>query len=626
MEFRAETLTGPSLFRQPQTPIPICHFFQDHRFSAPLFPGGLITPFARGQGAAMPPVDMTKETIDAARLKRVRWFFVRMIGQMIVFDVLFSLPLLRWLKPPAVPRWQKVARRYKAMAVELGGVLIKLGQFVSTRVDLLPPEVLHELAGLQDRVVPAPLEDVVHQVEADFGRPLADIFPRFTAEPVGSASLAQAHAAVLSDGASVVVKVLRPGIDVLVATDLAVMAQVCRWLNRFEHIRRRMNLDQLMEEFTATTMRELDMVLEMENLRRFAEDFDDDPHIYVPAVVEDYCARKTLTLENVAYVKINDIETLASWGIDPRQVADRLYDTYMKQIFVTNFIHVDPHPGNLFVRPLPSADEKTAGETPFAPGDPPVFSRKRTFQIAFIDFGMTAEIPPRFKAALRAMAIGVGTRDARKIVQAYVTAGVLQPGVDTVRLEAAHEDWFNRLWGIRMGKIHEVAYDEARYFLKEYRDLITDIPFQLQGEMLFVGRAVGILAGLATQLDPEFDPWEKSIPYARGFAKEELKLNWKELPDEIVLLGRHLFRIPAVLDQVLDKARHGSLAIQVSLSPETRKAIRRIDLSVKRFAWMVLSAGLLISGVNLYIAHHIRLGAVSVILSVLVFLWGMRKT
>jgi len=573
-----------------------------------------------------PPVDLTKEAIDAARHKRVRWFFVRMIGQMIVFDVLFSLPLLRWLKPPAVPRWQKVARRYKAMAVELGGVLIKLGQFVSTRVDLLPPEVLHELAGLQDRVAPAPLEDVVRQVEADFCCPLADIFPRFVAEPVGSASLAQAHAADLADGTSVVVKVLRPGIDVLVATDLAVMAQVCRWLNRFERIRRRMNLDQLMEEFTATTVKELDMVMELEHLRRFAKDFDEDPRVCVPAVVSDYCARKTLTLENVAYVKVNDIETLASWGIDSRQVAGRLYDTYMKQIFVTNFIHVDPHPGNLFVRPLPSADEKAAGEAPFAPGDPPVFSHKRPFQIAFIDFGMTAEIPPRFKAALRAMAIGVGTRDARKIVQAYVTAGVLQPGVDTVRLEAAHEDWFNRLWGIRMGKIHEVAYEEARYFLKEYRDLITDIPFQLQGEMLFVGRAVGILAGLATQLDPDFDPWEKSIPYARAFAKEELKLNWKELPDEIVLLGRHLFRIPAILDQVLDKARQGSLAIQVSLSPETRKAIRRIDLSVKRFAWMVLSAGLLISGVNLYIAHHVRLGAAFMVLSVLVFLWGMRKT
>lgn len=548
-----------------------------------------------------------------------------MIVQMVIFDIIFSLPILRLIKPPALPRWKKVSRRYREMAVEMGGVLIKLGQFLSTRIDLLPPEVIHELTGLQDKVAPAVFETVVCQVEKDFSRPLSRIFPVFSREPIGSASLAQAHEAQLPDGTIVVVKVLRPGITVLVATDLAVMAKVCRWLNRFNNIHSRMNLDQLMREFTATTLKELDMLEELANLKRFSNDFEKDPHVYVPRVHEAYCGPATLTLENVAYVKINDIDTLGEWGINHCQVADRLYDIYMKQIFDTNFIHVDPHPGNLFVRPLPLEDEITEGVDEFSPGDAPVYFPQRPFQIVFIDFGMTAVIPQRIKAALRTMAIGIGTRDARKVVQAYVTAGALQPGVDTIRLEAAHEDWFNRLWGIRMGNVQAVAYEEARYFLKEYRDLITDIPFQLQGEMLFIGRAVGILAGMATQLDPEFDPWSKSIPYARAFAREEMKINWKDLPEEIVMLARHLFRIPAILDQVLDKARHGSLAIQVSLSPETRKAIRRIDLSVKRFGWMVLSAGLLVSGVNLFIARHIQLGVTFMILAVLVFLWGLRK-
>ena len=567
-----------------------------------------------------------KGPIDPRRYRKVRWFFFKTLLQMVLLDAIFSLPLLRWVKPPALPRWQKVARRYKQMAVEMGGVLIKLGQFISTRVDLLPPEVLQELAGLQDRVPPATYEAVVQRVEKDFACKLSLVFPSFAATPIGSASLAQAHAARLPDGTEVIVKVLRPNIEVLVATDLEVMEQVCGWLNRFGHIRARMNLDQLMDEFAATTHTELDMAAELSNLKRFAEDFASDPQVYVPHAYEAYCRTTLLTLENVAYVKINDLDSLTAWGIAPAQVADRLYDIYMKQIFVTNFIHVDPHPGNLFVRPLPVNGERTDSEKPFVPGDRPVHARDRPFQLVFIDFGMTAIIPRHFKAALRSMAIGVGTRDARKVVQAYITAGVLQPGVDTLRLEAAHEDWFNRLWGIHMGRFHEVAYEEARYFLKEYRDLITSIPFQLQGEMLFVGRAVGILAGMATQLDPEFDPWEKSIPYAREFAREELRFNWKELPDEVLLIGRHLMRIPASLDQVLDKARHGSLAIQVSLSPETRKAIKRIDLSVKRFAWMVLSAGMLISGVNLYIAHHVRLGGLFIILSALVFLWGLRKS
>jgi predicted unusual protein kinase regulating ubiquinone biosynthesis (AarF/ABC1/UbiB family) len=566
-----------------------------------------------------------RSAIDPVRQRRVRRFFLRTIRQMIIFDILFSLPVLRWFRPPTIPRWQRAARQYRELAVEMGGVLIKLGQFLSTRIDLLPPVVIHELSGLQDRVAPAPFEAVASQVENDFSSPRSRIFPVFARQPIGSASLAQAHAARLPDGRAVVVKVLRPGIDVLVSTDLAVMREVCRWLNRFGHVRSRMNLDQLMDEFTATTLKELDMRQEMANLNRFAADFESDPHVYVPRIHEAYCGPTTLTLENVAYVKINDIEALAAWGIDRGQVADRLYDIYMKQIFATNFIHVDPHPGNLFVRPLPHADETAAGTDDFLPDDTPVHWPGRPFQIVFIDFGMTAVIPQRIKAALRAMAIGIGTRDARKIVQAYVTAGALQPGVDTIRLEVAHEDWFNRLWGIRMGGMQAVAYEEVRYFLKEYRDLITDIPFQIQGEMLFIGRAVGILAGLTTQIDPEFDPWAKSMPYARLFAKEELKLDWKDLPGEFLLLARHLIRIPAILDQVLDKARHGSLSIQVSLSPETRKAIKRIDLSVKRFAWMVLAAGLVVSGVNLYIASHLHLGITFMIFSILVFLWGLRK-
>jgi predicted unusual protein kinase regulating ubiquinone biosynthesis (AarF/ABC1/UbiB family) len=204
-------------------------------------------------------------------------------------------------------------------------------------------------------------------------------------------------------------------------------------------------------------------------------------------------------------------------------------------------------------------------------------------------------------------------------------AGVVRPGIDLKRLEDAHEDWFKRIWGLRMGKIQEVAYREMRYFMREYRDLIAETPFQFQAEMLFVARAIGILAGMATHLDTDFDPWAKAIPYAKQFAKEELRADWKGWPEEAILWGNHLVKIPANLDTVLEKARQGNLAIQVSLSPQTRSAIRRIDLSVKRFSWMVLAAGLLVSGVNLYIAHHNGLGVLCILLALVVFLWGVRK-
>lgn len=564
--------------------------------------------------------------IDLKRYRKIWRFFLRVLGQMILWDVVFTLPGLRWARPSPLPRWQAVARAYKVLALEMGGVLIKLGQFLSIRVDILPPEVTVELAGLQDEVPPAPFDAIVAQIEEDFNGPLSRCFNRISPTPLGAASLAQAHRAELQDGREVVIKVLRPGIHRLVETDLTVLGRVCHWLKMFKHIRNRINIDLVLEEFNATTRAELDLFAEMENVQRFAELFAEDPGICIPRVYEDHCADRTLTLENVFYIKIIDVHAMEQCGIEPAAVAARLYDTYMTQVFINNVVHVDPHPGNLFVKPLPTPDEKDEKPAGFFPGDPVPYAPNRPFQIVFIDFGMTATIPERLKKAMRAFAIGVGTRDARKMIQAYSLAGALQPGADLHRLEEAHEDWFNRIWGMRMGKFHEVAFREANYFFREYRGLIAETPFQFQADALFISRAIGILVGIATRLDPDFDPWIKTVPYAKKFARDELKAEWHDGPEEVLLLARQILKIPGQFERVIDRAIQGSLSVQVSLSLDTRQAIKRIDVSVKRFSWMVLSTGLLVSGTNLYISGKDRpLSHILIILSVLAFLWGLRK-
>lgn len=578
-----------------------------------------------GQTSGKPPVSDTGLPVDRKRFRRVRWFFVKVLAQVLWWDYLFSLPVLRWFRPPPLPRWQRVSRGYRDMAMDLGGVLIKLGQFLSTRIDLLPPEVTRELAGLQDSVAPEKPDRILAAVEAEFGRPVDDVFTLFARNPMGAASLAQAHLAVLPDYEEVIVKVLRPGIDRLVETDLAVIRLVCRWLKHFRYVRNRMDLDRLVDEFTATTREELDLVKEGRNLERFARDFEDDPDVCVPEIYNAHSTARILTMENVAYIKIGATSALEACGIRCSQVAKRLYDIYMKQIFETNFVHVDPHPGNLFVKPLPHPDEKGAGVTGFSRCDIIPYKKERPFQIVFIDFGMTAVIPDQLKTAMRTGAIGIGTQDARKLIQAYTMAGMLQPGADLRRLEEAHENWMQRIWGVRMGRLREVAFKEARYFLQEYRDLIKDTPFQFPSNLLFIGRAIGILSGISTDLDPEFDPWAQTLPYARRFAREELKAEWQGLPEEVMMMGRHMWKIPTRLDQVLNKARLGSLAVQVSLSPETRKAIRRIDVSVKRFTWIVLTAALLVAGVNLHIAGDSSLSNGMFVLSALSFIWGFRR-
>lgn len=561
------------------------------------------------------------------RYRMVKRFFFRVLIQTLWWDGLFGLPLLRWFQPAAHIRWQQIAKRYKELAQEKGGLLIKFGQFLSTRVDLFPTEVTRELAGLQDSVEPVPAEDIMDVIEADFHRPIKLMFSKFVEDPVGSASLAQAHEVVLLSGETAIVKVLRPLTFRIVETDLRAIGALCEWLKVFKKVRQSVDLNRLLEEFSDTTLKELDMIKEKENIKEFIKDFKDDPQIYVPRIYEDYCSPKVLTLENVGYIKIADIAAMGACGIQNKQVADRLYDIYMHQIFVTNFVHVDPHPGNLFIKPMPVAEEIEKGIIAFAPGEPVPYKRNRPFQIVFIDFGMMAEVSERLKAAMRMYAMGLGTQDARKIVQSYIMAGTLQPGADLRQLEEMHQEWLQKVWGLRLHKIQETAFREVRYLMREYRDLILETPFQVQADMLFIGRAVAILAGLTSLIDPKFDPWSKTLAYAKRFAKEEIAQEWQGFWDEILLLGKNIRSIPELFEQVLTRAKQGALVVQVSLSPQTRRAIGRIDQSVRRFAWMVAAAGLLISGVNLHIAGHgTPYGTTLLGLSFLAFLWGLRKT
>jgi len=562
--------------------------------------------------------------IDTKRYRKVRRFFARAFLHVIWWDIILNRPILRWFRRPPLPRWQKITRRYRDLAVEMGGVLIKLGQFLSIRVDGLPPEGTGELAGLQDEIPPEPFERVAAQIEADFGRPLSDIFRRFDPEPLGAASLAQAHCACLLSGEEVVVKALRPGIETLVETDLAAIALAIRWLKFYNRISNRVNLDWLAEEFATITRNELDMKAEGKNAEQFARNFADDPQVYLPQIYWDYSAARTLTLENVGYIKIADLDGIEAAGISRAAVAKKFYSVYMEQVFVTNFVHADPHPGNVFVRPLRHPDEPE--DTIFSPGAPVPHQPERPFQLVFVDFGMMAVIPERLRSALRDYAIGAGTRDAHKVVQAYADAGVLLPGADLNRLEQATADMFKRVWGVRMGQIKDLAEGEMRYFMSEYRDIVYEAPFQFPADMLFVVRAVGILSGMATNLDPNFDPWAATIPFAERLAKEELQNNWQGWLEEAVSLGQLLFRLPNRVDQVLTLAQRGNLPVQAALAPDTRKMLSRLEGAVNRLAWMVVAAALLLAGANLLAAGQTALGAGLMVGAALVLVWGLLRS
>ncbi|HEY8019977.1 MAG TPA: AarF/UbiB family protein [Thermoanaerobaculia bacterium] len=540
-----------------------------------------------------------RQRIDFRRYRKLRRFVARTFLHVLWWDIVLAAPPLARFRRPAHERWRGIARRYRALAIDMGGVLIKLGQFLSVRVDLLPADVIRELSGLQDEVPPGPFASIVRQLEEDFGRPLAGCFAAIDPQPVGAASLAQVHRARLLGGEEVVVKVLRPGIDVLVETDLVAAALALRLLRFSRRVRRRVDLERVEREFRTTTQNELDLAAEGRNAERFAADFAGDESVRVPRVFWEASARRTLTLEDVGYLKIADLPALERAGIDRREVARALYRAYMQQIFVHHFVHADPHPGNLFVAPLPAA-----GEASFAPGDPVPFREGRGFALVFVDFGMVAAIPEHLRRALREYVIALGTRDAAGMVQAYLAAGVLLPGADLGRLEQAHRALFDRFWGVSLGQLREVAFSEAGYFLREYRDLLYEAPFQVQVDLLFVSRAVGLLSGMATTLDAEFDPWAETIPFAERLAAEEvegLRRGWREWLGEGLLQGRALLGLPRRLEDLLARAERGELTVQSALTPEAKRTIQHLERSAHRLAWTVLAAALLIGAVLLHV-------------------------
>ena len=520
-----------------------------------------------------------------SRARRVRRFFLGALLHALWWDVILNRAVLRRLRTDPMDRWRRIAREYRSLAVELGGVLIKLGQFLSARLDVIPAEIAAELAELQDEVPPADFDSVADRITADLGHPLGELFTRIDAATLGAASLAQVHRAELDDGREVVVKVLRPDIETIVETDLAAFADGTRWLKLWRPLRRRVDVDWIHREFAAVTRRELDLAAEGRSVERFARDMADDATILIPDIVWERSGTGVLTMTNVAGIRIADTDALDAAGVDRSELARRLYRVYMRQFFDTHFIHADPHPGNLFVHPLPH--------------DPDAAETSTGFRIAFVDFGMTTEIPVRLRDALREFAIGLGTRDARRVVDSYLKAGTLLPEADVDRMVIAHEAVFDRFWGVPLAEMRDVALTEGQQLAREFSDLIFDAPVQLQADMIFSLRAVGLLAGLCSRLDPGFDPWQETIPFAQRFARDAE-------PRLVAGLGefvQSLVRLPRRLQSALDRAEHGQLTVRTSWSPASARRVDLVIRVVRRLAWVVAAGGLLISGAVLRAAN-----------------------
>ncbi len=426
------------------------------------------------------------------------------------------------------------ARRFRHTAVDLGGLLIKLGQFFSTRVDVFPQPTINELAGLQDEVQAVPFADVRQVAEEDFSRSLEEIYARVEEMPLASASLGQVHRGWLTSGEEVAIKIQRPGIDELVRIDLKAIALVVKVIKRLTDWERRIDLDAIYDEFATTLLDELDYIKEGHNAETIAGNTKDE-NILFPKIYWNYTTHRVLTMEFMEGVKITNYEELARLGVDRGNIARTLLKSYINQILADGFFHADPHPGNLFVN--------------------------QQGKLVMLDFGMVGSIPPELKEILVDLVLALVKRDNIQVVGFFKKIGFLRYDADTELVARA----VGMLLEETLGTGIDFANADFSGFLTDLESLLYEQPFQIPAQFTFMGRALGTLYGICVGLDPNFNFLDEAKPYLTSFARKEAGV-WEAIKEKSTRFGASLIEIPTLAEKVLHRMDKGDLTIKISQS------------------------------------------------------------
>ena len=542
---------------------------------------------------------MTDSPSMRARYRRILRFASRYLVQTWWYELFLPrIGLSRIAERTRTKRMLRIARRFRVLAIDLGGLMIKVGQFMSSRLDVLPPEITSELEGLQDEVPAVPFAAIRTLAEAELGATLESVFTFVDPTPVAAASLGQAHRARLTDAVAedtglhdVVLKIQRPGIDLIVDVDLRALRRVGGWLSRVRLVSDRVDMPALVEEFAHTSLEEIDYLHEAQNAERFAENFAEDDRVSVPQIVWERSTRRVLTLEDVTAIKANDGAALRAAGIDPSEVAHAFAAVMFDQLFSHGFFHADPHPGNIFV-------------TPQSDGG---------WRFTFIDFGMMGEVPPTLRQGLRQLLIAAASRDGRGMVAGIQNVGVLLPSADTTELERAMTKLFGRFGGMGFAELQEVDPREFRAFADEFGDVVRTLPFQLPENFLLIVRAMSLTSGLCSSLDPKFNIWDAVEPYSAQLIRSESGNVVQDLAKQAVTVAGTLARLPQRLDDLTTRIEEGRISLQ---TPQLDRRIGSLERMGRQVISSVLFAALLIGGILLR-ADDVVFGTVLMVASAL---------
>ncbi len=464
------------------------------------------------------------------------------------------------------------ADRLLESLLTLGPTFIKLGQLLSTRPDILPPQYVDVLSTLQDEVPPAPWSEAQTVIEDELG-PVEDVFDEFDTEAISGASLGQVYRGSV-DGDEVAVKIRRPNIESLVEADLRVIRWSLPLLLRFVGEARAFSLENLADEFAKTIREEMDYKREARMLREIRQNFSDDPRIRIPSVLTEYSGARVLTMQYVGGTKINDVDTLDAKGIDRSEVAETLQRAYLQMILEDGVFHADPHPGNLAV-----TDDGT---------------------IVFYDFGMSGRVDEFVQGKIIEFYVAVANQDIDGILDSLIAIGTLSPTADRDV----------------MGEVMELAIADARgddieqyrvnQIVNQIENSIYEFPFRLPANLALILRVATVVEGVCVTLDSDFDFISTATEYLteKGYREESIRQFLDQAGEQTWEAAQSAVRVPPKLERTLDRAQRGNLTVQVELQDSAAV----IDRLAKRivyglvFSFSILATAYLYQGASLYAA------------------------
>lgn len=458
--------------------------------------------------------------------------------------------------------------RIRLVLQELGPTFVKLGQIASTRPDLLPEEIIHELEKLQDQVSPFSFEEVRNIVQKELGADLNQIFRQFADVPLAAASIGQVHQAILHSGEKVAVKVQRPNIANVIETDLEILQDLAILAERRLEWAARYQIRDMVDEFSRSLRAELDYTIEARNAEKISNQFKNDPNIYIPKVFWEYSTKKVLTMEYVEGVKFNELEPLKQNGYNLKNLADRLTKAIFRQIFIEGFFHGDPHPGNVLVLP---------GEA-----------------IAFIDFGMVGRLNPEMKYHFSSLVIALMRQSTDGVIKSICQMGLVPDDVNLMQLRDDVEQLREKYYHVSLSKISlgEAVNDLFRVAFRH--------SIRLPRDLTLLGKTLLTVEGMVEKLDPGFRILDIAEPFGRQLLKERwqpknvAEVVWKRVSD----YGEMLIDFPKNMKELTSLIKQGKLHLEIDV-PKLDHFLKKLDQISNRlsFSIVLLSFSIIMVGI-----------------------------